>query len=215
MSHPPRCAPAPAPLVRTPASSRAGSSTDAGALAFPALPRPADRPPRAPPRGPPTSLAPRSPPAAQVRRPEAHPARRRSLRPPACVGQSSCPCAGQPRPTGVGRPGSWVWLGVCAPARAAACPIRLHRRRPLACTSRHSSLASGCGWLDGVAMGPPLCVAIQLYTARYTALYAIYTAIQRLRGCGALYSITLSTTCTTPPSDAGAARRARAKTGWV
>ena len=97
VSHPPRCAPAPAPLVRTPASSRAGSSTDAGALAFPALPRPADRPPRAPPRGPPTSLAPRSPPAAQVRRPEAHPARRRSLRPLACAGQSSCPCAGLPR----------------------------------------------------------------------------------------------------------------------
>ena len=183
----------------------------------PAHPRPADRPPRASPGG-------RHSPASRHahlhahlprRRYEAHPARRRSLRPPACVGQSSCPCAGQPRPTGVGRPGSWVWLGVCAPARAAACPIRLHRRRPLACTSRHSSLASGCGWLDGVAMGPPLCVAIQLYTARYTALYAIYTAIQRLRGCGALYSITLSTTCTTPPSDAGAARRARAKTGWV
>ena len=42
------------------------------------------------------------------------------------------------RPTGVGRPGSWVWAGVrvravrawCAPARAATCPIRLHRRRP-------------------------------------------------------------------------------------
>ena len=179
----------------------------------PAHPRPADRPPRASPGG-------RHSPASRHahlhahlprRRYEAHPARRRSLRPPACVGQSSCPCAGQPRPTGVGRPGSWVWLGVCAPARAAACPIRLHRRRPLACTSRHSSLASGCGWLDGVAMGPPLCVAIQLYTE----LYAIYTAIQRLRGCGALYSITLSTTCTTPPSDAGAARRARAKTGWV
>ena len=56
-------------------------------------------------------------PSARVRRPELVPVR---------------------RPTGVGRPGSWVWVGVrvravrawCAPARAATCPIRLHRRRP-------------------------------------------------------------------------------------
>ena len=160
VSHPPRCAPAPAPLVRTPASSRAGSSTDAGALAFPALPRPADRPPRAPPRGPPTSLAPRSPPAAQVRRPEAHPARRRSLRPLACAGQSSCPCAGLPR---LGGPAAgFGWACACELCAPGAHPLALQPAPSastvagrLACASLcwHARLAAGAGGAPRQAAG--------------------------------------------------------------
>ena len=83
MSRAPRCAPAPAPLVRTPASPRAIVHRRGRACASLHF------------HAPPTARA--APPASQVcRRREAHPARRRSLRPLACAGQRSCPCAGLP-----------------------------------------------------------------------------------------------------------------------
>ena len=128
----------------------------------PAHPRPADRPPRASPGG-------RHSPASRHahlprRRYEAHPARRRSLRPPACVGQSSCPCAGQPRPTGVGRPGSWVWLGVRTRSR---CGLP-HPPPPSPAPGVHvSPLISGFRlWVVGwCGYGPP---SLRSYTAIYT-----------------------------------------------
>ena len=95
MSRAPRCAPAPAPLVRTPASPRAivhRRGRACASLHFHAPPTGRPEPRRAA-----HSPASRRASASQVcRRREAHPARRRSLRPLACAGQRSCPCAGLP-----------------------------------------------------------------------------------------------------------------------
>merc|ERR1719491_1912582 len=102
-------------------------------------------------------------------RPEAHPARRRSLRPLACAGQSSCPCAGQP---GLGGPAAgFGW--------ACACEV---------CASLcwHARLAAGAGGAPRQAAG--VCVRGLLLSVLELLLWAL--------PCIVVLAVLLFTECT-------------------